>query len=487
MIKEGNTVTHQKSRWSIMPNTPVGLLRSSPRSVRRRAGTPLQDALRVVAAWLDYKRTYHRIPALSVGVVHGNDMVFRAAYGYADEAARRKPTDRTCYRVASISKTFTATAVMQLVERGLVRLDERADYYVPWFKSRRGGSLDAITVRHLLSHGAGVERDGSDHWTTDRFPTLEQLKARVRDGVAVFPPLERWKYSNLGYAVLGQVVAAAGGRSYEDCVRAGILEPLGLTHSGFDLTPKIIQSLALGYGREGPGRGRAPFTHPDTNVWRAAAGMVSNVVDLCAFMSAQFPGSGRLLSDLSKREMRRPQWQRAGEGYGLGYHIWTVDCTPIVGHGGGFQGFKTAIGMDTERKIGVAVLTNAIDGPAQPLMIGIFQTIYDCLGRVDSRASSSATSAALLRYEGRYTNRWGELEIVRVGNRLVGFEPRSDRPLRDVDELERRGPGRFRIVAGAGIGSIGEAVTFQLDARGVPRRLRWGPTPMRRVKTNRQS
>jgi D-alanyl-D-alanine carboxypeptidase len=376
---------------------------------------------------------------------------------------------------------------MQMVERGLVRLDERVAHYVPWFKARRDGSLLAITVRHLLSHGAGVERDGSDHWTTDRFPTLEHLKARVRDGVAVFPPLERWKYSNLGYAVLGQVVAAAGGRSYEDCVRAGILEPLGLTHSGFDLTPKIIRRLALGYGRGDPGRGRAAFTHPDTNILRAAAGVVSNIVDLCTYMSAQFPGSGRLLSDLSKREMGRPQWLRAGEGYGLGYHIWTVDGTPIVGHGGGFQGFRTAIGMDTERKIGVAVLTNAIDGPAQPLMIGIFQTIYDCLGRVDAHASSSGTRAALLRYEGRYTNRWGEVEIVSVGNRLVGFDPRRDRPLHDADELERRGPGRFRIVAGPGVGSIGEAVTFQLDARGVPRRLRWGPTPMRRVKTNRRS
>jgi beta-lactamase family protein len=83
------------------------------------------------------------------------------------------------------------------VGRGLVRLDEHVDRYVPWFKSRRGSSLAPITVRQLLSHTAGVERDGADHWQNDRFPTLRQIKSRVRDGIAIFAPLERWKYSNL--------------------------------------------------------------------------------------------------------------------------------------------------------------------------------------------------------------------------------------------------------------------------------------------------
>ena len=87
----------------------------------------LQDALRVVGGWLEYQRTFRRIPGLSVGLVHGDEIIFRAAFGYAEEAARRKATDQTCYRIASISKVFTATAVMQLVERGLVRLDEHVD------------------------------------------------------------------------------------------------------------------------------------------------------------------------------------------------------------------------------------------------------------------------------------------------------------------------------------------------------------------------
>ena len=437
----------------------------------------------MVGRWLEYQRTIRRIPGLSVGLVHRDEMVFSAAFGYAKEAPRRKATIQTCYRIASISKVFTATAVMQLVERGLVHLDERVDRYVPWFKSRQGDSLAPITVRQLLSHTAGVERDGAAHWQNDRVPTLRQIKSRVRGGIAIFAPLERWKYSNLGYVILGQVVAGAAGRPYEDCVRTGIIEPLRLSNTGFALAPEVIRALAVGYGRDLPGRPRQTFGHPDANGMRAAAGLGSNVVDLCAFMSAQFPGSGRLLSDLSKREMQRPQWMRnEDDRYGLGFHIWIVDGRPIVGHGGGFQGFKTAIGMDVERRIGVAVLTNAIDAPAQPLMIGVFQTIYDYLKPSEVSPRSIRTRAGLRKYEGRYTGRWWELEIVAVGDRLLAYDASSDRPLREPNVLERRGRERFQIAAGPGVGYVGETVTFRSRAGGGPVGLWWGPNPMRRAR-----
>jgi len=421
-------------------------------------------------------------------MVHGDRVIFERGYGHAiaDGRRKRRVAAATRYRIASISKVFTATAVMQLVERGLVRLDEYARHYLPWIQPRTSAAPEPITIRQLLSHTAGVERDGSDHWASDRFPTIEDLKVRARNGLAVFAPLERWKYSNIGYAILGQVVAAASGQPYEDCVRTAIIDPLQLRHTGFALTRDVLGALAVGYGRESPGRARPSFRHPDTNVLRAAAGLVSNAGDLCAFMAAQFPGSGRLLTDLSKREMQRAQWSRNDDGqYGLGYNLWRVDGREIVGHGGGFPGFATAIGMDTERRIGVAVLTNAIDGPAVPLMTGVFKTIHDCLARNGSPLPSSRVGVTLRRFEGRYLGRWGDLELVTVGGRLVGYDPRADRPLQLASELEARGPGRFQIVRGPGGGHVGEMVTFDVNTRGVPAGLRWGPNPMRRV--NRSS
>ncbi|HEV2281186.1 MAG TPA: serine hydrolase [bacterium] len=431
-----------------------------------------------------YQRAKQRIPALSIGVVHGDAVVFSRGYGYADETARRRATDATGYRIASISKVFTATAVMQLVERNAVRLDERVERYVPWIRAR-SGTAGSITVRQLLSHTAGVERDGTPHWVTDRFPTLEQLKARAANGIAVLPPLERWKYSNVGYALLGQVVAAASGQPYEEYVRANITAPLRLRHTGFAITPGVVKTLAVGYGRDRPGGPREIFGNPDTNAFRPAAGLVSTAADLCAFMSAQFPGSGRLLNDLSKREMQRPQWLRADDGhYGLGFAIWPLDRGSVVGHGGGFQGFSTAIGMDTARRIGVAVLTNVIEPQAKPLLLGVFETMYECLTRMERRPGRPSGRAALRRYAGRYAARWLELDLAVIGDRLVACHPDSDRPLRDASELEPRGPGRFEIVAGPGTGNVGEAVVFQVDRAGVVRGLRWGPSPMRRVRSS---
>jgi len=444
----------------------------------------LRDAVRVIDRWLEYQRQVHRIPGLSAAIIRDRKIVFERAYGHAAEEGRRnhRVTEATCYRIASISKVFTATAVMQLVERGAIRLDERTQHYLPWFRTGRGPSVESITIRQLLSHTAGIERDGTDHWVSDRFPTIEELKARIREGIAVFAPLEHWKYSNVGYAILGQVVAAAGGQAYEDYVRTAIIDPLRLTHTGFGLSRDVVGVLAVGYGRAHAGQTRRPFANPDTNALRAAAGLVSNAKDLCAFMSGQFPGNGQLLSDLSKREMQRPQWLYDDNGqYGLGCDIWPVNGRAIIGHGGGFQGFKTAIGMDTERRIGVTILTNAIDAPAQPLMIGVFKAIDDCLARAARRAPSNGR-AALRRYEGRYTGRWWDVDLVTVGGRLLGYDPRADRPLQYANELEARGSGRFQIVGGPGHGYVGEMVTFEMDSRGVPRSINWGGTPMRRIQ-----
>lgn len=458
----------------------------SPRSRDSASGRPdgwLRDAVAIIDAWLGYQRVRRRIPGLSVGVVHGDAPVFARGYGYADEAARRRASETTGYRIASISKTFTATAVMQLAERGAVRLDERVERYVPWIRSGNGPAAP-FTVRQLMSHTAGVERDGTPHWVTDRFPTRDELRTRARNGLAVLAPLERWKYSNVGYAVLGEVVAAASGQAFDDYVRAHIVAPLGLRQTGFAITPGVLKTLAAGYGREYPGRRRETFANPDANAFRPAAGLVSTAADLCAYMSAHFPGSGRLLADLSKREMQQPQGLPTDDGqYGLGFAIWPLDGASIVGHGGGFQGFSTAIGMDMDRRIGVTVLTNVIDMQGKPLLLGAFHTIHQCLKRIERRPGRPSRRTALRRYVGRYTARWLDLDVVLIGDRLFAYRPDNERPLQDASELETIGPDRFKIVDGPGGGNVGETVVFETDRAGAVRGLRWSASPMRRERS----
>lgn len=447
----------------------------------RGTSNAVKHAIRVIDRWVEYKRSIARVPAVSVGIVHEGRTVFRKGYGFADLAKRTPATDTTCYRIASISKTITATAVMQLVERGTVQLDDRVQKFLPWFRSEHDPRLARITLRYLLTHMAGIERDGDTaHWENDRFPTLAHIRTHVRQGVAVYRPLETFKYSNLGYAIVGQVIAAVSGQPYERYVEKQIARRLGVTHTTPTLNAVARRALATGYGRDVPPAPRAAFAHVETRAMVPATGFTSNVKDLCTYMSAHFLGNTTLLSDESKREMQRIHWlnRKADHHYGLGFDIWKVDERQIVGHGGGFPGFITRIGLDPERKIGVTVLTNALDDLAGVLLNGILSTIYYFVEHGAGPRASKKRRPNLARYEGRFSSRWSDTDVVSVDGRLVAFVPRSDRPMADGAILEPLGGHAFKIGSGSEFGYLGERATFQFDRRKRLTGLSWGPIPM---------
>ncbi|MGH2405262.1 MAG: serine hydrolase domain-containing protein [bacterium] len=438
--------------------------------------------MRVIDRWVEYRRSFARVPAVSVGIVHDGLIVFKKGYGYADLAKRIRATDTTCYRIASISKTITATAVMQLVERGTVQLDDKVQKFLPWFRSKKDPGLTKITLRHLLTHMAGIERDGDTaHWENDQFPTVAHIQEHVRHGIAVYRPLETFKYSNLGYAIVGQVIGTVSGQPYERYVEDHIIRKLGLTHTSPTLSVAQRRRLATGYGRDIPPNDRAALAHAETHAMVPATGFVSNARDLCAFMSAHFLGNPILLSDESKREMQRIHWlnKKTERHYGIGHDIWKADQNFIVGHGGAFPGFITRIGWDPERRIGVTVLTNALDDLAGTLLTGIFSTIYYFAEHSAKFRTSGKRRSGLARYEGRFSSRWSDADVVRVGNQLVAFVLMSDKPMTDGAILERLGGHVFRIGSGDEFGYLGERAAFQFDRRGRLTGLSWGPIPMR--------
>ncbi len=446
-----------------------------------RTKRTLEAVVKIIDPWIAYKRSLARVPGVSVGIVCGDQVVLRKGYGYADLARRTPAQDSTCYRIASISKTFTATAVMQLVEAGACQLDDKVQKFLPWFRSKHDPQLAMITLRHLLTHMAGVERDGNTaHWANDRFPTLAQIRAHVSDGIAIYRPLETFKYSNLGYAILGQVIAAISGQPYEQYLEGRILRRLGLTHTNPTLTAVTRAKLAVGYGRDVPPNPRATFPNAEARAMTSATGLTSNAVDLCRYMSAHFLGNPVLLSDESKREMQRVHWfnKRGDTHYGIGFHIWKAGEAQIVGHGGGFSGFITRIGMDTEHGIGVAVLTNAMDDLAHTLISGIFSTISDFQKHGAIFQASRRRSPNLARYQGRFSSRWADAIVVNIGGRLVAFWPKSDRPMEDSVVLEHMGGHEFKISSGSEFGYLGERVIFRFGKGGRLSGLTWGPNPM---------
>lgn len=448
---------------------------------RERMRRSVERAVRVIDPWVEHRRALARVPGVSVGIVCGDEIVFRKGYGYADIARRIPAKDTTCYRIASISKTFTATAVMQFVEAGTCRLDDPVQTYVPWFRSQRDPKLARITLRHLLTHTAGIERDGNTaHWINDRFPTVAELREHVAEGVTIYRPYETFKYSNLGYAILGEVISAISGQAYEDHLMARIIRPLGLRHTFPGLAAPIRKVLAVGYGRDMPPGPRRPLPQADTRAMTAAAGLTSNAVDLCRYMSAQFLGNRTLLSDESKREMQRVHWlnAKAESHYGIGFAIGKVGDRQVVGHDGGFSGFITRLGMDVQSRVGVVVLTNALDGLAAILMNGIFHTIHHIAGHDVQFRPSGRRPIDFARYEGRFRSRWNDLIVAGVGRRLLAFSPQDDRPLENCVALESLEGGRFRIGSGSEFGYLGEQVVFRFGRRGRVSGLSWGPNPM---------
>jgi hypothetical protein len=203
-------------------------------------------------------------------------------------------------------------------------------------------------------------------------------------------------------------------------------------------------------------------------------------------MAAHFLGNPVLLSDDSKREMQRIHWlnTKTGHHYGLGLDIWKVSDHLVVGHGGGFPGFITRMGWDPDAKVGVTVLTNALDDLAGTLMNGIFGTIYH-FAEPGGRAATAGTGAStrralnLARYEGRFSSRWSDVEVVRVGRQLVAFVPGSNSPMADSVVLEHLHGHVFRIASGSEFGYLGERVAFRFSPRGRLLGLSWGPNPSR--------
>lgn len=190
----------------------------------------IKYAIKIFDAWLPWKIQYDRVPGLAVGIVHNGKLIYQKGFGYADVELKIPMTPKTCFRIASISKTFTAVAIMQLVEQRKINLDDRIERYLPWFKVKTKNSDSSnITIRQVLSHTGGVFRDGNTpHWENDKFPNLAGLKKSISNKSIVFENLTRFKYSNFGFALLGEIIKKATGLNYDDYVTKHIIKKLGM-------------------------------------------------------------------------------------------------------------------------------------------------------------------------------------------------------------------------------------------------------------------
>jgi CubicO group peptidase (beta-lactamase class C family) len=328
------------------------------------------------------------LPGGVVVVLRDGAVVHAKAYGLSSLAVGEPNTTRTRFRLASVTKSFTALAVMQLVEQGRLGLDDPLEKYVPGFV---GG--DRILIRHLLSHTAGLPD----------FMSLEQAMKLPPDGA----PGERLNYSNIGYTALGRVIEKVTGVSYGEHLRQAIFEPLGMADTGVDGVEPTAKGDAVGYlFTSDGGTTKAEFTVTGRDA--GAGGLHSTAEDMTRWLQALL--ANRIVKADTFARMATPAALPGGRQavYGFGFMLAPHRGVREVGHGGDISGFNTYVALYPEERLGVIVLCNYGMRPPGPLPTA-GDVAHKVLGEVagpllgpEWPAQASVPASVLRRYAGRY-------------------------------------------------------------------------------------
>lgn len=418
----------------------------------------LAPALAYIPQWIAWQRRISDMPGIAVAVAHAGKLVLDQAFGVANLATGEALTPAHLFRVASHSKTFTAVGIMRLVEAGKLRLDDAAGQHVQGLHPQ----VATATIAQLLSHTAGIVRDGGDtgQWQ-DRRPFLNE--AELRAALAeppVIPANTRMKYSNHGFGLAGLVIAAVTGESYNDWIAREVVKRAGLSRTAPDTPVGAKVKTSRGHSSKAALGERLVIPADNcTHALASATGFLSTAGDLATFYASLDPAAPKsILSAASRREMTRRQWPVADtpgdRAYGLGTIHSQVGDWAMVGHSGGFQGVKTQTATIPSRKLTVSVLTNAADGNPQLLLEGIVHILR-------AFAQHGAPSKAVADWTGRWWSLWDAVDLVPMGSQVMLAQPGQANPFGDVPELAVTGPDSAVIRKAGGFGSHGEAVQRQ--------------------------
>jgi len=416
-------------------------------------------------------------PGVVLAVAFRGKLVLERAFGLADLARRTELTPRHRFRVASHSKSFTAAGLMHLREKGKLRLDDPAGRYV----SGLHPVVARATISQLLSHSAGIIRDGTDagQWV-DRRPFLDEaeLRAALAEPPSI-PASTHFKYSNHAFGLAGLVIEAITGEAYGPWIRRTILEPAGLEETLPDAPLPRGVPMASGHSMRLPLGERLviPGKNP-TRAMAPATGFVSTAGDLACFFGQLDPEARRsVLTPESRREMTRRHWRvphySIPSWYGLGTMSGTVAGWDWFGHGGAFQGFLTRTcvlpGALPGSGLSLSLLTNAIDGPATLMIEGALHILR-------TFAQMGAPRGAARAWRGRFWSIWRAFDLVPMGGKVLVAQPALGNPFEDASEIGIEGRGRGRITLTDGYGNQGEEARVVLGRGGKARELWLGGT-----------
>ena len=371
---------------------------------RIEAALPVLDQL-----FTNYARQNH-FPGFVYGLVVDGKLVHTGTFGKSNLSTGTPAGSATAFRIASMTKSFTAMAILKLRDEGKLRLDDPAYLYIPELKGQTFPGSDAaeITVRNLLTHGAGFPEDNP--WGDRQLgKTDSSLIALIKKGISFSnPPGMQYEYSNLGFAMLGYIIGKVSGESYEQYISHNILDPLGMKHTywEFDLVPP--RDLAHGYRWLNASWVEQPMLHSGT--YGAMGGMITTMEDFIKYVAlhlAAWPAREERetgpLKRSSVREMQFP-WNFSGfntqyrypggrpcplvsaYAYGLG---WTRDCEGrvYIGHSGGLPGFGSNWRILPDYGIGIISFSNLTYASTSVINMQLLDTLIS-MARLKPRAAA---------------------------------------------------------------------------------------------------
>ncbi len=431
----------------------------------------LGAALDYLPRWVEHQMRVSEQPGCALAVAYKGRVVCEAAFGHADLARGVALTPRHRFRVASHSKTFTAAALLKLREQRRLQLDDPIGRHVDGLHP----AVAASTLSQLLSHSAGLVRDGPDasQWAQRR-PFLNE--AELRADLAAGPTLEpnsRFKYSNHGYGLLGLAIQAITGESYASWVAREIVTATNLSETHPDAPPPRGTLLACGHSTKHPlGRRVMIPTDGSTHALASATGFVSTAADLVRFMASLAPEArGSVLSAASRREMQRRQWRDPHASIERWYGLGTISGSLAgmagtwdwFGHTGGFPGVITRTVCVPTQQLAISVLTNASDGLSHGWVDGALHILQ-------AHAAHGAPSRRTAAWSGRWWSLAGAFDLLPMASRVLVANPGLVNPLLDASEIEvqshrRNGIAQGRIALAGGYGHHGEPARLEFDAR----------------------
>ncbi|HEV2764060.1 MAG TPA: serine hydrolase [Pyrinomonadaceae bacterium] len=313
-----------------------------------------QDPLSKIDEYMQAAAKADRFSGAILVARDGKVLVSRG-YGMADLEHDVPNTPETRFRLASITKQFTAAAVLLLQERGKLSVQDSVCKHVEPCPE----AWQPVTIHHLLSHTAGVpDFTGFPEYrrTMRETATVESLVARFRDRPLDFKPGDDYRYSNSGYVLLGHVIERVSGTTYERFLRENIFAPLGMTNTGYDRADEIVKRRARGYVQRGEGLAHANLL--DMSIPFAAGGLYSTVGDLYLWDQALYG------EKLLKRASLDAMSTAVRNNYGYGVYVNKLHNRQVVEHGGGIEGFANRIQRFPDERATVIVLSNVEGGPS---------------------------------------------------------------------------------------------------------------------------